>query len=100
MVDITADYSNPTDGSTSLREAIASANALPGHTITFDPTVFATAQTITLAGLQLELSETSGTETIMAPAAGLTVTGGGLSRVFQVDPGGHGVSVGTDDHRW
>ena len=87
VVDITADYSDPTDGNTSLREAIASANVLPGHTITFDPTVFASAQTITLAGLQLDLSDTSGTETITAPAAGLTVSGGGLSRVFQVDAG-------------
>ncbi len=87
VVNITADYSDPTDGNTSLREAIASANALPVHTITFDPTVFATAQTITLAGLQLDLSDTSGTETIMAPAAGLTLSGGGLSRVLQVDAG-------------
>ena len=34
------------------------------QTITFDPTVFATAQTITLTAGQLELSNTSGTETI------------------------------------
>ena len=61
---------------------------LPGHTITFDPTVFATAQTITLTGLPLELSNptgTTGTTSIIGPAAGLTVSGGGLSRVFQVD---------------
>ena len=43
-VNTTADFSDPTDGKTSLREAIASANALPGHTITFDPTVFASAR--------------------------------------------------------
>ena len=55
------------------------------QTITFDPTVFATAQTITLAGSQLELSNTSGAETIIGPAVGVTVSGGGLSRVFQVD---------------
>ena len=36
---------------------------------------------------QLELSNTSGTETITGPAAGVTVSGGGLSRVFQVDSG-------------
>ena len=87
VVNTTADFSDPTDGKTSLREAIASANALPGHTITFDPTVFASAQTITLTGIQLELSDTSGTETITGPAAGVTVSGGGLSRVFQVDAG-------------
>ena len=57
------------------------------HTITFDPTVFASAQTITLTSGQLELSNTSGTETITGPAAGVTVSGGGLSRVFQVDSG-------------
>jgi CSLREA domain-containing protein len=87
VVDTTADFSDPSDGKTSLREAIASANALPGHTITWDKTVFATAQTITLTGAQLELSGASGTETIMAPVADLTISGGGLSRVFQIDPG-------------
>ena len=57
------------------------------ETITFDPSVFATAQTITLTQGQLELSDTTGTETIIAPAAGVTISGGGLSRVFQVDSG-------------
>ena len=56
-------------------------------TITFDPTAFATPQTITLTSGQLELSDTSGTETITGPAAGVTVSGGGTSRVFQVDTG-------------
>ena len=55
--------------------------------ITFDTTVFDTPQTITLTGTQLELSNTTGTETITGPAAGVTVSGGGLSRVFQVDAG-------------
>jgi hypothetical protein len=74
-------YTAPT-----LRAAIAGANALAGaDTITFDPTVFATHQTITLGGSQLELSDTSGATTITGPAAGVTVSGGGLSRVFQVD---------------
>jgi CSLREA domain-containing protein len=36
VVDTTADFSDPAEGKTSLREAIASVNALPGHTITFD----------------------------------------------------------------
>ena len=35
---------------------------------------------------QLELSDTTGTETITGPAAGVTVNAGGASRVFQVDP--------------
>ncbi|HBI43132.1 MAG TPA: hypothetical protein DDY78_09800 [Planctomycetales bacterium] len=55
------------------------------ETITFDKTVFNTPKTITLNGNQLELSDTTGTETITGPAAGVTVSGGGLSRVFQVD---------------
>ena len=56
------------------------------NTIVFDPTVFSTPQTITLSGSLLELSDTVGTQTIIGPAAGVTVSGGGLSRVFQVDP--------------
>ena len=83
---------NPTDtpvtGETDLRQAIGQANSTGGaETITFDPTVFASPQTITLTGGQLELSDTSGTETITGPAAGVTVSGGGTSRVFQVDSG-------------
>src|SRR5262245_32934408 len=81
---------NPTDtfvaGQIDLRDAIAQANASGGdQTITFDSTVFNTPQTITLDFGQLELSDTTGTETITGPAAGVTVSGGGLSRVFQVD---------------
>src|SRR6266851_2691924 len=81
---------NPTDtpvtGKIDLRQAIVQANTTGGdQTIVFDSTVFNTAQTITLAGTQLELTDTTGTETITGPAAGVTVSGGGLSRVFQVD---------------
>ena len=83
---------NPTDtpvvGQIDLRQAIVQANTNGGaETITFDKTVFKTPQTITLTGGQLELSDTSGTETITGPKAGVTVSGGGLSRVFQVDAG-------------
>jgi len=82
---------NPTDtpvaGQTDLRQAIALANTNGGdETITFDPTVFATPQTITLGGTQLELSDTTGTETITGPAAGVTISGNFASRVFQVVP--------------
>src|SRR6516162_4117743 len=60
---------NPTDtpvaGETDLREAIAQANANGGdQTIAFDPMVFASAQTIILNGTQLELSDTTGVESI------------------------------------
>ena len=61
--------------------------------------MFRTPQTITLGGTQLELSNTTGTETITGPAAGVTVSGGDTSRVFQVDGECHGVHLGTDDHR-
>ena len=93
-------FPRPGRGLLSLREAVGFANTDPSgsSTITFDNTVFTTPQTITLTGSQLELSNTSGTETITGPAAGVTVSGGGLSRVFQVDPC-HGVDLGTDDHR-
>ena len=55
--------------------------------IVFDSTVFSTPQTITLAGSQLELEDTGGTQTITGPAAGVTISGGGNSRVFQLDDG-------------
>ncbi len=74
-------------GTTSLREAIAGSNVVPGgHTITFDNTVFKSPQTINLTLGQLELSDTTGTEAITGPAAGVTVDAGGNSRVFQIDP--------------
>src|SRR5262249_46400223 len=68
---------NPTDipvaGQTDLRQAIVQANTSGGaETITFDPKVFATPQTIALTSGQLELSDTTGTETITGPAAALT----------------------------
>src|SRR6516164_10724493 len=83
---------NPTDtpvaGQTDLRQAILQANTNGGdQTIVFDKTVFKTPQTITLNGTQLELSDTTGTETITGPKAGVTISGGGLSRVFQIDGG-------------
>ena len=88
VVNTTSDGTGSASGELSLRQAVNLANVLGvAGTITFDPTVFASAQTITLTGTQLELSNTSGTETITGPAAGVTVSGGGLSRVFQVDEG-------------
>ena len=83
---------NPTDtpvvGQIDLRQAIAQANTNGGtETITFDKTVFKTPQTIALDPLlgQLELSDKTGTETITGPNKGVTVSGGGKSRVFEVD---------------
>jgi hypothetical protein len=77
------------DGSTgTLRWAITQANATSGaNTIDFSPTVFNTPQTITLSGTQLELSNKSGIQTITGPATGVTVSGGGASRILQIDNG-------------
>ena len=49
--------------------------------------MFETPQTITLTPGQLELSDTTGTETIAGPTTGVTVDADGNSRVFQVDGG-------------
>ncbi len=83
---------NPTDmpvvGEIDLRQAIVQANTNGGvETITFDKTVFKTPQTISLTGGQLELSDTTGTVTITGPNVGVTVSGDGLSRVFEVEAG-------------
>ena len=80
---VTSTLDDGSDGT--LRWAVAQANLGGDNTIAFDSTVFDTPQTITLAGTQLELSDTTGTETITGPAAGVTVDGGNASRVFQVD---------------
>ena len=75
-------------GELTLRQAVNLANVYSGAaTIAFSPTVFATAKTITLDGTDLALGNTSGTETVTGPAAGVTVSGGGLSTVFTVDAG-------------
>ena len=77
------------DGSVgSLRWAVGQANSSLGdNTINFDKTVFKTPQTITLSGSQLELTDTTGTETITGPAVGVTLSGNNASRVFQIDGG-------------
>jgi hypothetical protein len=84
---------NPTDtpvtGEIDLRQAIEMANTDGGdETITFDRTIFRTAQTIELTSGQLELSNTSAPITIDGPGVGaLTIDAGGKSRVFAIDPG-------------
>ena len=60
VVTTTADETSSTDGTTSLREAIAFAESLSGtKTITFDPTVFATPQMIVLTLGELALTQTA-----------------------------------------
>ena len=86
VVSVATDGVGTPPGELDLRAAVnlddlqASATA-----ITFDATAFGTTQTITLVDGQLELSNTTGTITITGPTAGVTVSGGQLSRVFQVD---------------
>ena len=93
-----------------LRDAVGWANVntnvnpanspTAANTIVFNTAgVFATQQTITLTGGQLTLSNTSTAETITGPAAGVIVSGGGISRVFFGQRECHGVPLGTDDHR-
>jgi hypothetical protein len=74
-------------GDLSLRQAVNLADTLAGaSSISFSPTAFASAQTITLTTGQLTLSNTSGKITIAGPAAGVTVSGDEMSRVFAVKP--------------
>jgi hypothetical protein len=88
VVNATVDGVGSGPGQISLRQAINLANVeLTAHTISFDPTVFQTPQTITLSGTQLELANTTASMTITGPAAGVTVSGDGTSRVFKVDAG-------------
>jgi hypothetical protein len=82
------DAGSGASGSGDLRYCINQANANDqANTIDFDPTVFSTPQTIKLSGRQLELADTGGKQTITGPAAAVTISGGGNSRVFQVDGG-------------
>jgi parallel beta-helix repeat protein len=70
----------------SLPGAVSLADQYGWSEISFDPNVFAAQTTITLASGQLELSNTSGTDTITGPGANLlSVSGNQASRVFQVD---------------
>jgi hypothetical protein len=69
-----------------INQANANTNAA-GSVINFDPTVFATPQTITLSST-LELSESAGPEVIQGPGANLlTISGHNAVRVFLVDDG-------------
>jgi CSLREA domain-containing protein len=73
---------------TSLREAIAFANAEVGtNLITFDPQVFNTRRTITLTGGQLSLADDTGSISIDGGPAGVTIDGDHLSRIFLVTAG-------------
>ncbi|HWE03675.1 MAG TPA: Ig-like domain repeat protein [Tepidisphaeraceae bacterium] len=73
-------------GLVSIRNAVETADSgTTPTTITFDPTMFATAQSIILNGTQLELSNTTEPTIIIGPAAGLTLDGNANSRIFKID---------------
>ena len=79
VVNTLIDQVDPLPSATiSLRDAVTRADQSSGPvTISFDPKVFAKAQTITLDNGGLELSNTSGTINIIGPAAGVTIAGAG-----------------------
>jgi CSLREA domain-containing protein len=80
------DTNTGTGNSGDLRYCIDHANFNPGaNTITFDPTVFATHQTITLGSNALVLVNSTGLQTITGPAAGVTIDAGSKSVAFKVD---------------
>ncbi len=88
VVNTTSDGTGSLPGDLDLRQAIDLAEVIgTAATIAFDPTIFATHQTIGLTDRPLELSDTSGLLIIDAPDAGLTIDAGGNSRVFVVDSG-------------
>ena len=85
VVESTASAVDTDAASLTLPAAVSLADQFAGSAISFDPNVFDTPQTITLSQGQLALSDTSLMTSITAPAASLTISGGGKSRVFEVD---------------
>jgi hypothetical protein len=85
-VNSTGDSGNGSGQAGDLRYCINVANVAGGdQTIVFDSS-FNVPWTIVLTQGQLELSDTTGTETITGPSGGLTISGNNASRVFHVDP--------------
>jgi len=88
VVNTIADSTDPVGCATvSLRDAVAVADASTSPTtITFDPTVFATAQTITLSNANgpLVLSNVGQGTTITGPTAAVTVDGNGTWTAFDI----------------
>ncbi len=96
-VDVTTDVDdgNYSTGNLSFREALKLANDSPvtHDTITFDPTVFATAQTITLSGGQYNILDAV---SIDGPGAGkLTFDANTASRHFNIDVAGNSANEVT-----
>ncbi len=89
VVNTSADQTDlPSSSTISLRDAIFDANEYFGPVmIEFDPKVFASHQTITISGMDLFLDNTSGTVSIIGPAAGVTISGGGTTDVLYLSTG-------------
>ena len=89
VVDTAIDGLGSPFGELSLRQAVNLADVLTGGaTITFSKPVFSKPTAINLTAGQLELSNPTGPIEILGPGLGmLAISGGGASRVFQVDKG-------------
>ncbi len=89
VVTTTIDNSTNLDGLISLREAVTYANTSGvAQAITFDATVFATAKTITLANVNGGPLNVGSDLDITAPAAGVTLSGGDETGIFQISTAG------------
>lgn len=84
VVTTTTDVVDENDGVVSLREAITTANSITGaEEVTFDETVFATSQTISLTD---QLPTITDALTITGPTSGgVTLDAMNRSRVFSID---------------
>lgn len=76
-------------GTLSLRQAITSANAADGNTVSFAPSLV--GSTITLASGEIPIVKAT---TITGPGAGaLVISGNNVSRVFNISPGFKPVTI-------
>ncbi len=90
--DLSATSSNciPASPSCTLRDALQAANQINGANISFDPTVFSTAQTITVNS---QLPSIDANVTIKGPGESLlTISGGGTISPLQINGGTVGIS--------
>ena len=89
VVDVAIDGLGSGPGKLSLRQAVNLADVLTGGaTVTFDNSAFAKKSVIALTAGPLELSNTTGAVKILGPGLGrLAISGGGASRIFQVEQG-------------
>ncbi len=102
VVDTASDGSAVPAGKLSMRQAISLANGaapVAPARISFDPTAFATAQTITLSAGELLLNANASINGPVSSAGAplLTISGAGAARVLDVQGGSAGVDAVIDD---